>query len=51
MSAVQSFCILLGAAWFAVSLGADHVAEMMLGAAVIVGCAEGLHMIWVRRNA
>ena len=51
MSAVQAFCVLLGAAWFSVSLGADHFAEMMLLAAILVGCAEGLHSVWVRRNA
>ena len=50
MNAVQSFCVLLGAAWFAVSIGADHVAEMMLLSAILVGCAEGLHTIWMRRG-
>lgn len=51
MSAVESFCVLLGAAWVATVLGADYVAEMMLFAAMLVGCAEGLHTIWVRRRA
>jgi uncharacterized membrane protein YccC len=49
VSAVQSFCVLLGATWLAVALGEDHFAEMMLLAAILVGCAEGLHSVWVRR--
>ena len=49
MSAIDAFCLLIGAMFVATLTNSVDAAEMMLLAAIIVGCAEGLHRVWTRR--